>query len=1044
MNINKKVLGVFLTLLMILSVFSVATVSAATVNSASATDSNPGGTTTISTTAGSATGITVSGIPDGWTIDGAATQNDSGIMVTNDPDNDNHPEEVGWAWQNQGSHSPSLVLNVPGNAQTGQSHQFTVEARNGGTDTSTVSMTVQSQQQPPPQQQGQSTRGGQAFNPGNSSGDIGLGGSIFIGEDEATIRDNQGNVVTNLDGVPDTNTEGEQLDVPPPLGLPIGTYDQDDTLGTGDEITVSTPRVLRLRVYNEQGEEVSGSAIEENEDVIIVGQTNYMQAEDIRLKIENEGGTQITQTALTTDTDALTTDQLNRIDGFSGWQVIRNNTGTFIVDDGNNNIDRSDDLSTQQQGIGNTNLEQGDVAIWHLDLDELETETHIVRIEGIDDFALNSPFSNDGPPFGSPPSTAVDTISLEVLGEEDPELNIEDDTVTQGQRSNFEITTSTPGNVHVVAIEQNDMRDDRLDERVFMLTEDTVDRDTAHGHAYAIVRIDTDGIGIGRIDSEFLDDTGVDVDLFGEEAQFSNITAAQNAISAAPTFFAEGNSIDDEELEVEEGLVSVDNPGREYVAGDELDVNGTASEGIDRVVVYVRKDSDIWHKVLDDRASGGEWEEDDFELNTDAETSDARNLLSLPGVKRIGIIDAEDVRDNQGRILDNITTTRFNQGTSKQRSLRIVDPTLTTTFKTVDGQIFAGDGIDFEGTATGVDSVAIYVIDDNGKANVELVDVNQDDDTFDEDDYSLADKIDPGRATIISASVSRDGVLGDNTLTDAGRYDSNRNNQFVDTGSYLLNFANWVNTPPGYPADLGVDDRGLSHTQILQYLVSQTTGDDGSDDLAVLENFRFTDDSSTSINTIRPEGFTNITDRIVPIQPGETMEVMGITNRQSDDNTIAVEVIRGPDTAAFEVATTEDWPLSGEWSVTLQVDQNVTPGNYTIEAEDGDSSDVVDFQVTTERTLDTGDGQQVQELRERLQQKNQTINNLEQDLNETQQQRQQLQQQNEQLNQRVSQLEQNISNLTEQQQQQQPGFTPLVAIIAFVTIALLALKRRKH
>ncbi|MFB6188035.1 MAG: hypothetical protein ABEI86_14370, partial [Halobacteriaceae archaeon] len=154
--------------------------------------------------------------------------------------------------------------------------------------------------------------------------------------------------------------------------------------------------------------------------------------------------------------------------------------------------------------------------------------------------------------------------------------------------------------------------------------------------------------------------------------------------------------------------------------------------------------------------------------------------------------------------------------------------------------------MDFNGTATGVDSVAIYVIDDNGNANVQLVDVNQDDNTFDEDDYSLASRIDPGKATIISASVSRDGVLGDNTLTDAGRSPAST------TGTYLARFATWVNTPtqphpnlvattsPNWDPTFGVDDRGLSHDQILNYLVSQTTGDDGSDDLANLKTFRFT------------------------------------------------------------------------------------------------------------------------------------------------------------------------------------------------------------
>ncbi|MFC7080535.1 hypothetical protein [Halorussus caseinilyticus] len=89
-----------------------------------------------------------------------------------------------------------------------------------------------------------------------------------------------------------------------------------------------------------------------------------------------------------------------------------------------------------------------------------------------------------------------------------------------------------------------------------------------------------------------------------------------------------------------------------------------------------------------------------------------------------------------------------------------------------------------------------------------------------------------------------------------------------------------------------------------------------------------------------------------PVEVGETMVVRGVTNRRPDDNTITVEVIDGPSAADFDSAATDEWSRNGIWSVNLST-EGIEPGTYTLEVDDGDNTDIVQFEVVEE-----GAGQQ--------------------------------------------------------------------------------------
>jgi hypothetical protein len=99
---------------------------------------------------------------------------------------------------------------------------------------------------------------------------------------------------------------------------------------------------------------------------------------------------------------------------------------------------------------------------------------------------------------------------------------------------------------------------------------------------------------------------------------------------------------------------------------------------------------------------------------------------------------------------------------------------------------------------------------------------------------------------------------------------------------------------------------------------------------------------SVAIETVRPEGSN--ASGVQQIAVGDTMEVVGLTNRKPDDNTITVEVVDGPSANEFDTGSIDQWDGDGVWSVTLDTD-DVEPGTYTIEVDDGDNTDTVQVQV---------------------------------------------------------------------------------------------------
>ena len=732
---------------------------------------------------------------------------------------------------------------------------------------------------------------------------------VYQGEEDFNLVNENGNSIdaSQLIGVAG-NAEGQPLQSPIPTDQPPGQYAIN---GQAQEagVTVQTPRVTDLNIRNERGIDVEGSTVQEDEVLLIEADWNYQNSEDLELIVRDENGNEVTGSVLG-DSDQLSEQQRQRLTGpYAANPAAVGNpgqrgTGTGVV---------------YLQGIGQFNQSQLngstlDTAYWALDVSDLDAGSYTVTVQGWDNLDF-------GP--------ATSTTSISVTTEDNVQLDLDLDSVTRGQNVGYTIRGSTAGAEHYVAIERDEFRNDRVDVGVFRDIQDVVDRGTFDSNddgtadfAWAQVQIDDDtGLGFGQIDTAFLDDASVEVKLFEEDLPLEEVAANLD------------DTEDDRTLQVAQGDLVFTSPVGTYVAGSEIDVAGDAAPGVDEVAIYARDQGD-W-ELVDINEDGttdegdvinvdslGEFEEEDVVL------SQASDIFSIPGRYRIGVVEAEDARNQQGEVRTGLSTSEFSSATSSQSSLLVQEPGLdqARSFRSINGQIAVEDGtVDVAGTAPGLDDVLVIMVDSRGRVSTERVSVD-DDDTFDQDDIPLVTQdgrqLNEGSIRGLILGLGRDGVAGDGILPG-------------QTSPSLAALESYVQT-------FGA---GLTQEQVIERIRDETTDEVASDDLSIEETFRFTDGSTTIESVGWEENFRQGTIRNVPV--GEPVIVQGLTNRKPDDNTISVEVIEGPSADEFDVNSTDEWGLDGVWQVSLDT-AGVEPGQYTIEADDGDNTDTVQIRVLEE------------------------------------------------------------------------------------------------
>ncbi|XGI82703.1 HVO_2072 family ArtA-dependent S-layer glycoprotein [Halorutilales archaeon Cl-col2-1] len=1009
MNRKNRITAMFIALVVAVSVTAFAAPAAAqSVDNIDPTLSDQDGDglddrvsidVTVSNVGSGATNVTLG--ESNFDVDVSPTDTGQDDFVTlYDTDGDGTDEKVQFVNITSGSGTDATYTVVADLSGQSDSDTGSVDVELGGGTASSATYTVVGGSTPPTTpseiRKTQDSTDNANGNPGGTI-DLANNPTVYQGEDDVHWVNSAGSVPNTLTGDENSGAEGQQLDL-------VGTIPQNQETGVygGGRVTVSTPRIVSMDVDNEQGQGVAGSEVQEGTNLYVSTTWNYDSAEDVELSVMDSTGTEVTGEALAT----------GQSDTRSGGTVNDN--------------------------LGNR---------WEINTGDLEAGEYTIEVAGVDSLD-----------FGD----ATRTATISITSQEDPYLELEEDSATQGERVDYTVRASDAGLYHAVAIDEDDLRDsvdtsagsnDPLG--VFRNVGDTLDIRRVDGYVVAMVEVDdSTGVATGRIDTQDLDDTSVDVYLYESTVAANDYSTSSAAINAAYHDLTDGtidlatDDEDDKTLNVEEAQVTIDNPGATYVIGSEVDLNGTASQGLDDVAVYVRDEGD-WQRVLTDTVeSDGTWEEEDVAL-------DARSdILSISGTYRIGIIDKQDTSraavtdddgttDSTGFVTEGGTdyateldTSDFNQGTSNQRSIRTVEPSLSATFHTVNGQVATDSAIDITGEALGTEAVAVVMVDERG--NVYADDISTDSDyEIEEEDWGDFGDISQGDVTIFAVAPGRDGEYGDSVAGDAGAlaYDITKN--------------------------IGLGLANKNHDQVLDILLSKTTEDTGSDDLIVTDSFRYTD-SSTSINDVVPSSHSNITG-IVPIEAGETMMVRGTTNLRPDDNTISVESVSGPSMNEMPVQTTDEWSMeSGVWSVSVDT-TGLEPGTYEIEADDGDNTDVVTVEIVAEGERNDAMLSDKPTLADRVSQLQSNVEELQTENEELSTQVDELETQNEELNtqledaqsenenlsSQVDTLEQENSDLQSQLEeaesggQGQPGFGVAATLIALIGAGLIALRRKE-
>jgi major cell surface glycoprotein (TIGR04216 family) len=710
------------------------------------------------------------------------------------------------------------------------------------------------------------------------------------------------------------DAEGRVISSPiSPTAVPGQYSDTGNADSNAIQVTLDEPRISDYEIRNANDEDISGGSVAEaNADNLeVFVEYNFDQYENAEISVDDQDGLEITDDVITTTNPA-------------GGTATGTTTQTF-----------------------------------GLNLDGQDAGTYTITAEGEDDFD-----------FGQ----ASQSATLELTSEENVGVELASDTVTQGDNLRYDVVGGVAGDSHIVQINDTDFNDNADDfdiGTIFRNVEDVEERGIVVGNnfhevsgtatspsfegagssvsvnsidaAYAVVTIDDDtGLGVGSLDSTALDDTSVTIEVSDSISGTSPGDLGDNS-GGPETISVSGDRItDDADFDVEEGTLTLDSPGQTYVVGSEVDVNGTASTGIDDVAIYVR-DEDQFELVGIGGSSTVSVDADGSFEETDIVFSANSEILRLPGSYRVGIIDADDANldSTEGNNIDGIstgsaidqkiTTSDFNSETSDQRSIRVIGQSLSAEFTSpVNGQIALeqdGANVEVSGSAPGSEDVLLIAVGPRGNIVAQQVGVETDQ-TFEEDSFDITD-LNKGAASLHVYSIGRDDRVGDNDLPDSFAADS------------LGEFQRFL-TEVNANTRQSLQEQDLTGDQVRSSILAQTVEDDATDDALVNANVRLVDSQSRIVNVYQ-EG--NEASGLNPVAAGETMIVEVQTNLKSDDNTISLEVQNEDVTVGL--AAVDEWGDDGRATLTLDTEDAAT-GTYSVEIDDGHNSVTEEIELVEE------------------------------------------------------------------------------------------------
>jgi len=795
-----------------------------------------------------------------------------------------------------------------------------------------------------------------------SEGFVGPGATVFQGEQDTRFV---GFEQDSLIGIEDQGADGITLSLNTTISgnQDEGVYDDSE----GNRVTIEEPEIRRFEIINQEGDRIeAGEGVQEDEIVILQMDINFLAAENAEFgPIQRVDRGTLPTEVLTSREEVLTSDR------FSAQQK------RIVEDFIPAGKAREGDSGLLNRDISNPNTAPRGTVFAVLELSEVDKPGNYSAL------GLSENDEPAGDMFSAKDLLVSQPFTLTAQDDATLNLNIpENASVVQGEFLDFRVNSGTKGQNHVVSIDEDELRDERDRAQIdpdgdgevnvedfadvfrensdagfvsgvllnngevvvdngarFALNEsgqveaiappnssNTVSREDI-SQVFTFLTIDVGDFGIGTVDTDELDDTNVDVNLFeGGSGFFTPDGPLQ------PYLDDNGQrEIDEKSFNIEDGddTLSITTPGQTYVVGEDIDIEGSASTAFDEVAIYARDEGD--YQLLGDPGNpnsldsiavqgDGNWDESDVDL------SRLSNVMNIPGTVRLGVITTRSADlDGDGEVEQELTTSEFNSGSADQKSVRILDQTLTADIRTFGGQVAEEDGtVNISGEARGAEEVAIVFVDEDG--NVVTTSESVDDkNIFDNDDVALSDvdgELAEGEINAFVISAARDDIFGEPgsaTATSASELAS-RFEEIED------------------------EEAGITGEQGAELIRELTVEEDGSDDLLVNKTFELTD-ASTTIEAVYPEGNPGLTG--VPVQAGETLVVEGLTNLQSDDNTITLEAVNGPDADLLDVADVDEWGQDGRYSLSIGTPENLTAGNYTLEIDDGETITQETIQVVS-------------------------------------------------------------------------------------------------
>jgi PGF-CTERM protein len=176
------------------------------------------------------------------------------------------------------------------------------------------------------------------------------------------------------------------------------------------------------------------------------------------------------------------------------------------------------------------------------------------------------------------------------------------------------------------------------------------------------------------------------------------------------------------------------------------------------------------------------------------------------------------------------------------------------------------------------------------------------------------------------------------------------------------------------------------------------------------------------------------------------MLVRGTTNRNPDDTDITVEIVEGPDVGEFDLTTLRSWS-GGTWSARFST-SGISTGTYTVEVDDGESTDRTSFTVVNDRETELDE---METLRQSLEELRTELDVLRQENNDTMERVEELRQERDRLRERLNQTEtpddgngggngdgngDGTDGETDDGGEGMPGFTAVAALVALVAVFL--------